>query len=155
MNGAINSSITGESSLLLLSFIFGMVLMAGYDLLRIWRHLVHHGTVLLALEDFIYWVGCGIGTFAMLYHNNDGQIRWYVLAGIASGMLLWNGWISPVAVRLTVRILHFSGRQIRRFTGIFAGPVRYGKRKFRKITLFFKNELKKTVKMIKIGISRF
>ncbi len=54
MTGAVSGTITGEGSLLLASFLFGIVLMMLYDIFRIFRHIVKHGTILTAVEDVFY-----------------------------------------------------------------------------------------------------
>ncbi len=61
MNGAISESIAGEGSLLLVSFLFGAALMLFYDVIRIFRHMRKHGTILMAVEDMLYWLFCALG----------------------------------------------------------------------------------------------
>ena len=88
MSGAVSETILQEGGLLCYSFLFGIALMMLYDILRIFRHIVKHRTILLAVEDALYWIICGIGIFAMLYRENDGLLRWFVLGGVAIGMLV-------------------------------------------------------------------
>lgn len=147
MNGEISGTIAGEGSLLLLSVLFGFGLMLAYDILRIFRHIVRHGTVLMAVEDVLYWLLCAIGIFAMLYQENDGLLRWFVLGGVAAGMLFENNFISPSVVSLFVKIIRFWLKILKKFLHIFGKP-------FKKIYLFLRKELKKIRKAIKIGLSK-
>jgi spore cortex biosynthesis protein YabQ len=145
MNGAVDEAIFLEGRLFLLSLGLGVLLMLLYDLLRIFRQVVRHNTLLLALEDALYWLGCAIGIFAMLYQRNDGLLRWFVPAGAAVGMLWENHFISPPLVRAAVKIVRRIARIASRISGVFLGPIR----KFRR---FCKKELKKIAKAIKMGI---
>ena len=147
MTGAVSRTIAGEGSLLAASFLFGIVLMLLYDVFRIFRHIVKHNTFLLAVEDILYWGFCAIGIFAMLYEENDGLIRWFVIGGVAAGMLLENSLVSPWVVRFFVKILRTWIRLAGKFLHIAGKPAK-------KSGIFFKKELKKIRKAIKIGISK-
>lgn len=147
MSGEISKTIAGEGSLLLISLLFGLVLMLVYDILRIFRHIVRHKTFFTALEDILYWLFCAVGIFAMLYQENDGLLRWFVLGGVAIGMLFENYFISPSIVSLFVKIIRIWLKIIKKFLHIFGKPLK-------KIYLFFRKELKKIRKAIKIGLSK-
>lgn len=147
MSGAVSESIAMEGGLLLLSFLFGLALMLLYDVFRILRHLKKHGTILLAMEDALYWFICAIGIFAMLYQENNGLLRWFVLGGVVAGMLLENVLISPWIVGLFVRILRV---WLDTFGKIIRVCVKPGKKLFQ----FIRKELKKIRKAIKIGLSK-
>lgn len=147
MTGSVSETIAGEGSLLLASFLFGIALMLLYDVFRIFRHIVKHGTVLMAVEDAFYWVLCAVGIFAMLYQENDGLLRWFVLGGVAIGMMLENALISPLVIRFFVKIIQAWLNLLKKVLGVFAKP---GK----KACSFGKKELKKVKKAIKIGLSK-
>ncbi len=147
MNGAVSGTIAREAGLLAVSFLFGIALMLLYDMVRIFRHMKKHGTVFMAAEDILYWLICAIGIFAMLYRENDGLLRWFVLGGVALGMLFENGVISPFVVRFAVKVLCFWQRVFGKIFGVAKKP---GKKAF----FFLKKELKKIRKAFKIGISK-
>ena len=96
----------------------------------------------MAVEDAFYWILCAIGIFAMLYQENDGLLRWFVLGGVAIGMLLENALISPWVIRIFVKV-------IETWLGVFQ-RAKPGK----KACSFGKKELKKIRKAIKIGLSK-
>ncbi len=147
MIGTINDTIASEGSLLAASFLFGIVLMMLYDIFRIFRHIVKHGTVFMAIEDVFYWLLCAIGIFAMLYQENDGLLRWFVIGGVALGMLFENALISPWVIRIFVKIIGV-------WLKLFGKVIKAGGRPAKKILIFFRKELKKIRKAIKIGIDK-
>lgn len=154
MSGAVSETIAKEGSLLLVSLGFGIALMMVYDMLRIFRHMVKHGTVWLAIEDGIYWISCAVGIFAMLYQENDGLLRWFVLAGVAVGMLVENSYISPWVIKLFVKILRVITKILKKIFGILEKPGKFVVRRGKKVFLFFRKQLKKIVKAIKIGLCK-
>lgn len=147
MSGAVSGTIAGEGSLLLISVLFGFALMLVYDIVRIFRHIIRHGTIFMAVEDVLYWLFCAIGIFAMLYQENEGLLRWFVLGGVAIGMLFENHFVSPSIVSLFVKVIRIWLRIIKKFLRIFGKPLK-------KIYLFLRKELKKIRKAIKIGLSK-
>ena len=64
-----SASIGMELELMAMSFLLGILLMAAYDLLRLFRLLIPHGNFWIGLEDFFY---CLSGKTAALY----GPISW-------------------------------------------------------------------------------
>ena len=70
------------------AFLWGIFLALVYDLIRIFRRLVSHGTAALAVEDILYWLACGVLIFRMLYQENSGAIRGFAIAAVVLGMLL-------------------------------------------------------------------
>lgn len=83
-------NILTEAHLLLLSVVTGAVLMAVYDVLRVFRFLVRHGWLWIGIEDFIYWICAGFAVFYLLYRENDGALRMYVIAGVLLTMIIYD-----------------------------------------------------------------
>lgn len=83
-----------EAWLLVLSLLTGAWLMVAYDLLRVFRLMIRHGALLMGIEDFFYWICAGLVTFKLLYEQNDGGLRAYVIAGVLGGMILYDRLIS-------------------------------------------------------------
>lgn len=83
-----------EVKLLLYSFLTGAGLMMTYDLLRTFRILVPHSYILIGIEDMVFWVYAALSVFSLLYEQNDGGLRGYVIAGIFLGMFLYDRMIS-------------------------------------------------------------
>ena len=83
-----------EVRLLLYSCATGAGLMMTYDFLRILRIFIPHLPVIMGVEDMVYWVYASLVTFSLLYEQNDGGLRGYVIAGVFIGMFLYDRLIS-------------------------------------------------------------
>ena len=79
-----------EARLLALSVLTGAGLMAFYDVLRIFRLVIRHGWLWVGVEDLIYWVVAGFTVFFLLYQENDGAIRWYVIGTVLLAMVVYD-----------------------------------------------------------------
>lgn len=77
----------------------GIGLLAVYDVFRIFRRILRHGTIGVAVEDFVYWFCSGFIIFYILLRENNGRIRWFFVAGIVCGMVLYNVSISQYVVK--------------------------------------------------------
>lgn len=86
--------IQGEAELAALSFVLGILLMISYDLLRLFRLLIPHGSLWTGLEDFFYWIYCAVMTFSLLFYENDGILRGYVIVSTFLGMFLYDRLVS-------------------------------------------------------------
>lgn len=71
------------------AFLLGIVMMISYDVVRIFRRIIPHGTAAVAVEDILYWLICGVCIFRMLYVENSGAIRGFAIAAVVLGMLLY------------------------------------------------------------------
>ncbi|MEG1291732.1 MAG: spore cortex biosynthesis protein YabQ, partial [Lachnospiraceae bacterium] len=101
----ISAEILKEADVLLISLVMGMAMLFVYDLLRIIRRLIRHGSIMLGMEDLIFWIVSAISLFAMLYQENSGYIRGFVIGGVLLGMLLYNVLISHWVVKFSVFIM--------------------------------------------------
>lgn len=75
-------------------------LMFCYDLLRASRFILPRKYWLVGLEDFIYWIYVSLSSFSLLYRQNDGILRGYVIAGILLGMFCYDRLISQNVMKL-------------------------------------------------------
>lgn len=161
----INQDIAAELSFLLHSLILGMLIMVLYDVLRIFRKLVKHSVWVTAFEDLIYWLICGVCIFLMLYQENSGDLRWFVVAGISVGMLLYNGTISTLLndriakaiqffFRILAKIIGVIFWPVRKFLGITKKAAKIVEKRGQKLYIFEKKQLKKLMKRVKIIVSK-
>lgn len=109
-----SSYIQVEAGLVRSSFLLGIVLMASYDCLRLFRLLVPHGNFWMGIEDFVYWIYSAIMTFSLLFHENNGILRWYIIACVFLGMFLYDkivsqsvfGLLKKAGRWITIKIRH-------------------------------------------------
>lgn len=65
----------------------GEIVLAGYHMLRWVVRLWYKKRKHRAIEEFLYFTGCGLYIFYCMMNTCDGVIRWYFFAGIGVGGL--------------------------------------------------------------------
>lgn len=75
-------------------------LMFCYDLLRASRLIFPRKYWLVSLEDLVYWIYVSLSAFSLLYRQNDGILRGYVIAGVLFGMYGYDRLVSQNAMKL-------------------------------------------------------
>lgn len=98
-----------EAQLLVLSILTGAALMMAYDVLRILRMLIPHSWAVIGVEDLLYWCMAGLLVFYLLYRENDGSLRMYVIGTVLLTMVAYDRCFS----RFFLKLLKKAGRWIR------------------------------------------
>ena len=154
----ISEGILKEADVLLASFLTGMILLFVYDLLRIIRRLVSHKSWMTGAEDLLFWIGSAVALFAMLYRENSGYIRGFVIGGVVAGMLCYNllfsRWVVKGSVFLLEKILFAVSRPLVWTARLLKRPAGFAKKKKKKVLRFFKKQLKKIWKAVRIGVCK-
>lgn len=89
--------ILGQIQFILYMLCGGMALMLGYDGFRLLRWLIPHGRWMVAVQDILYWCVMSVPAFALFFYLHDGQIRWYGLLALFSGITIYEfGISSPI-----------------------------------------------------------
>lgn len=96
--------ILGQLRFILWMMCGGMAILAGYDVLRLFRWLVPHGAVWIAVEDLFFWGAASVPAFILFLKMHDGQIRWYGVVALLSGIVLYEVGISRPVRRMLCRI---------------------------------------------------
>lgn len=89
-----------------LAVLRGMLIMAIYDGIRIFRRVLPHGVWSVALEDVLYWFLSALLVFQLIYRENDGALRGYALAAVAVGMFVYHQTVSTWLVEHIAWILN-------------------------------------------------
>ncbi len=79
-------NIMTEARLLILSVGAGVGLALFYAVIRLLRRIVRHGWMWVGLEDLAYWIIAGFAVFYLLYRENDGAFRLYVVGTVLLAM---------------------------------------------------------------------
>ena len=66
-----STGIAGELRFFGLALLRGIWILAFYDMIRIFRRLVPHGLLWVAVEDLFYWIGTAFLIFHLLYKENE------------------------------------------------------------------------------------
>lgn len=127
-----NQDIIVEVNFFGISFLCGFGLIFTYDLFRILRRLIPHHTIVIAVQDFVYWVVAGVFLFSMMYRYNNGIIRLFSILGILLGMIFYQYVLSDIWIRLVTRFIKF----------LFA-PAVFIMKKIRKFICFLSKHLKR------------
>lgn len=89
------------------SFLYGMMLAAGYELLRMIRCLIVHKPFWIGFEDLLYWIVSSFFLFSGIYRENGGIMRGYMLISIILGVAFLHYAIGEPVVRGTKRLKNF------------------------------------------------
>ncbi len=147
----ISEAIHQEAIFLGCAILSGVILFLLYDILRIFRRLFAHGTVLIAIEDFFYWMICTGVVFVLLYRGNDGMVRGVAFGGIIVGMALYYIMCSRYVIRLNVFLFGSIGRILKRILKVMFGPFF---KVWKKVAGFLIKRLKKAGRAIKMGLCK-
>ncbi|MDR2889325.1 MAG: spore cortex biosynthesis protein YabQ [Lachnospiraceae bacterium] len=135
-----------EVNFFLHSFIMGVIITFGYDWFIILRRLIRHNTVMVSLEDLIFWIACALGVFYMLYRENNGILRWFAVLGAAVGMWIYKRTVSIPFVTVVAKI-------ISKVTSLLFRPIAFAIKKIIQLFSFllnsFKSRLLKLLRLVK------
>lgn len=133
-----------ENVFLLYALLMGIFITFLYDILRILRRVIPHGDFMVSLEDILFWIYCAARVFLLMYHESDGNLRWFAVLGALAGMSTYRKLVSPFLVKYVSlglkKVLQVLGKGL----AFLLRPVRVlSKRAKKKLT-----HLKKILKMM-------
>lgn len=141
-----NKDIIIELMFFLISILWGAIILLAYDCLRILRRLIKHKTLLIGIEDLVFWVVASIFIFSMIYRENDGIIRGFSIMGMALGMVAYYYIFSDLIVKLVTKLIQ-----------CLLKPFGFILKRIKKIGSCFINyvliRLKKLLKWVKIALN--
>lgn len=161
----VNQDIPQQARLFLLAASTGIGMLFVYDLLRIFRRVAKHGTTWIAIEDMFFWVGCAFWLFRLMYRQNDGNIRGFVILGVFAGMLLYSLGCSRFIVRGGTAIVRFLVKIMAKIGWGLSAPFRFigrhmgrgaksAGRLCKKNGRCIKKRLKKLCKAVRMGLCK-
>lgn len=120
-----SQDIVKEIDFLLNFVLLGVLITFAYDWFLILRRLIKHNMFWISMEDFIFWIGCAVSAFGMLYRLNNGIVRWFAVAGAAVGMLLYKKTISRLVIKTVTKFLSKLINMVGKIITVFIKPVRF------------------------------
>ena len=99
-----SAEIINESVFWLYCFSTGVAITIVYDVLRILRNVLKHPNALIALEDICFWAFVSVVLFLLLYHLNNGTVRWFAVFGLFAGMVFYKKIFGDLLVK-TLQLL--------------------------------------------------
>lgn len=138
-----NEFILSEVNFFLASFLWGAVMFLVYDLLVILRKVIPHAKFMVAIEDIGFWVTAGILIFRMMYHLNDGVIRYYAVISTILGMKIYQWTLGKLVLKVGTKVGLFIRKQVIRFFKLIARPIRFLGKQIRRFLRFIGRIIKK------------
>ncbi len=84
----------------LFSLLFGVILSALYDAVRVVRFLGFNSIKWIILTDVLYFLLCGFLTFLFALPFNNGSVRYFVLFGEAVGFIVYRFTLGELSARI-------------------------------------------------------
>lgn len=122
------------------SFLLGICIYVIYDLFKSIRRVWEHRGSIVAIEDFVFWVCCGLYVFIYLYKRNYGILRIYEVTAMLLGSVIYGCFVSTYFEKLLTWIL-------RKFRYMMEIPIKFIKKMIK--------GLKKTMLRVRILIRKF
>ncbi len=141
--------IVQEAVLFLHSVFMGVIITFVYDWFLIIRKLIKHGTIWISLEDFFFWIACGLGVFYMLYRENNGILRWFTVIGAMLGMICYKWLVSKKFVKIMSTCIYKIMWILVKILQVIVKPFKWLFKKLKKLTKFFRKKIKKCQNYIK------
>ena len=138
-----STEILGELDFLLRSMLLGAMITFLYDTIRVFRRVVRHNGIFVSAEDLAFWIFCSICIFDLLYRENNGMLRWFVIMGAAAGMGVYKATIG----RFFVKYVSLLFQKIFRTAG---KALHFLTKPLRRLSCFLKKQLTKAGKMFKM-----
>ena len=126
-------SLATQTVYFLYSILFGIILSAVYDVVRVIRFMGFTKLWQIILSDVVYFFICAVLTFLFSLPFNNGSVRYFVLFGEAVGFILYRFTLGEVMAKVYCFLI----RIIRR---IF--------KKSLEILIFFSNKLLKANRFV-------
>jgi len=109
-------SMQGQAFVFLAAVVTGFACGFVFDLFRVFRKAIRHGTILTQIEDAIFWVLAAFIVFYVMFTLNEGEVRAFSVLGAFLGMVLYFSTISRVIMKVSSKIIEMIKKVLRKFT---------------------------------------
>jgi len=116
---------SGQAWLFLSTVLVGAAIGLLYDAFRIFRRTAPHRSLAVQLEDLLFWLAATGLTFYYMLHRNSGEIRPFVLLGVAIGLVLYFATISRLVLTVFVAVVEYVKKVVAAVIGILLIPLRF------------------------------
>lgn len=153
-----SAEVVNESIFWLYCFLTGIIITVTYDILRVFRRIMTHPYGLVAIEDILFWMFVSVVLFLLLYHMNNGTLRWFAALGLFAGMYFYKKIFADSLVVFMSTIINYILHLVVR---LITPPLKLvkclffkGFRTVRSRFLFVKNKLTGNIKRVKIVLCK-
>ena len=91
---------------------------------RIIRKNIKHKPWFVQVEDVFYWLVVSLMMFYFVLQQNYAEIRFFVIIGAVLGTLLYFNSLSPLVIKVSVKIICFVQKMLFAVAWILLWPVR-------------------------------
>lgn len=137
-----------EANFLLCSLKYGFGFSFLYDILHLLRLCIPHKSILISLEDIVFWAYTAIKVFIMMQQTYNGSIRWFSIMGGLLGICLYYKLFSPLFIKYGSRLLNVILGVLRKIWRVISVPAVRVKGKAGKL----KKKLTRMKKMLKMTL---
>ncbi len=102
---------------------FGLFLSCFYDFYKTIHYLIFKSSKMLVFSDFIYGILFSLFTFLFILVINFGQLRLYIIVGIALGFAAWNFTLSQFFVKFLFWLKYKTSDIFYRMGNIISLPI--------------------------------
>lgn len=106
------------------SVVGGMLIALIYDGFRIKRKAVKTRSIVIHIEDMIFWLIVAVVMFAVIYYSNEGELRGYIFIGTIIGVILYSLLFSKLVVQSSMFVIRFIVRVVKTICKIIVYPFR-------------------------------
>ena len=153
-----SAEIVNESVFWFYCFVTGVMITCVYDVFRVARRVIRHSYLFVALEDILFWIFVSVALFLLLYHMNNGTLRWFAVLGLFAGMYFYKKIFGDKLVIFMSTIL---GRILHLVVRVVMPPLKLVKATFSKgfqllkgAAVRSKNKLTGNIKEVKIVLCK-
>ena len=95
-----------QGAMFVMSLAMGIAITLSYDIVRIFRRMFSHKSILIAMEDVCFWLIWTYVTLDLIHNYGDGVLHWYMALGMLLGILIFHYTISCVLMKSTNYMLY-------------------------------------------------
>ncbi|MCJ7855226.1 spore cortex biosynthesis protein YabQ [Lachnospiraceae bacterium NSJ-143] len=134
-----------QAKVFLISFLCGAAFSAYYDVFRLFRIYKRHSSVLIDLEDAVYWILCAFLFFTIILKINNGEMRFYIPVAFFSGIILYFLTLGKLVMRAAQKIINIFIYIVKLFIEIILTPFKLVWAVLKKPAMFFCNLMSKVL----------
>ena len=127
-----NVIISEQIKLFIIFFTTGIIIGVLFDIFRIIRKAFKISDMHTCIEDIIFGVLTGILLIFVIFIYNNGSLRFYMILGMALGIITYLFTVSKYFIKINVKIIKFIQKIILKLVNIILVPIKFLKGLFAK-----------------------
>ena len=117
-------SMSEQAYLFFIAVLIGFFIGFVYDILRIFRKVIHHANFFIHLEDLFYWLFVAFIMFYIMLGKNYGEIRGFSILGNIIGMSIYFMTLSIWIIKISITVIEFIKKVLLAIFKIVLYPIK-------------------------------